>query len=223
MATPDVDDLNKDLTNRYNQTWDLYFSGKRFVAFTMAEDLVREPGLCADHEAGMHQLLTCHPFNDDTIMHAQEVVRIDSEIVQKYHDTATMHEQAFKQTKLRFAKEHLQLVLEKKRKLDEEIAFWMSVESVKVDAPDAQLQQAGRDEQAERPAVPEDVNNLGDMLPLSSATAADGELLRSGQNASPNTTRRSDESSQDQPQSTARVDAASPRDLHIHTPDREEL
>ncbi|KAF4829540.1 hypothetical protein CGCSCA4_v014548 [Colletotrichum siamense] len=195
MATPDVDDLNKDLTNRYNQIWDLYFCGKRFVAFTMAEDLVREPGLCADHEAGMHQLLTCHPLNDDTIMHAQEVVRIDSEIVQKYHDTATMHEQAFMQTKLRFAKEHLQLVLEKKRKLDEEIAFWMSVEFVKVDAQDTQPKQAEQGEQAQRPAVPEDDNNLGDMLPLSPTTAADDELLRSSQNAPSDTTRRTDESS----------------------------
>ncbi|KAI8167876.1 Endoplasmic reticulum membrane protein 65 [Colletotrichum sp. SAR 10_65] len=180
---------------RYNQIWDLYFSGKRFVAFTMAEDLVREPGLCADHEAGMHQLLTCHPLNDDTIMHAQEVVRIDSEIVQKYHDTATMHEQAFMQTKLRFAKEHLQLVLEKKRKLDEEIAFWMSVEFVKVDAQDTQPKQAEQGEQAQRPAVPEDDNNLGDMLPLSPTTAADDELLRSSQNAPSDTTRRTDESS----------------------------
>ncbi|KAJ0384868.1 hypothetical protein COL922a_007480 [Colletotrichum nupharicola] len=204
MATPDVDDLNKNLTNRYNQIRDLYFSGKRSLAFTMAEDLVREPGLCANHEAGMHQLLTCHPFNDDTIMHAQEVVRIDSEIVQKYHDTATMHEQAFKQTKLRFAKEHLQLVLEKKRKFDENIASWISAEFVKVDAPDAQIELAERDEQAERPAAPEDDNNL---------------VL----NAPPDTTRRTDETSQDQPQSTARVDAVSPRDLHIHTPDEEEL
>ncbi|KAF4919362.1 hypothetical protein CGCVW01_v007938 [Colletotrichum viniferum] len=203
MATPDVDDLYKDLTNRYNQIWDPYFSGKRFVAFTIAEDLVREPGLCADHEAGMDQLLTCHPFNDDTIMHAQEV--------------------AFMQTKLRFAKEHLQLVLEKKRKFDENIAFWMSVEFVKVDAQDTQPKQAEQGEQAERPAVPEDDNNLGDMLPLSSTTAADDEVLRSSQNAPSDTTRRTDESSEDQPQSTARVDAASPRDLHIHTPEKEEL
>lgn len=129
MATPNVDDLTKDLTNRYNYIWDRYFHANRAEALKTAADLLKEPGLCADHQAGMHQLLACDPFNfnDDTVMHAKEVVRIDSEIVQQYHDTATMHEQAFMQTKLRFAKGHFQLVLAKKRKLDEEIAFWVFV------------------------------------------------------------------------------------------------
>ncbi|KAF3797661.1 hypothetical protein GCG54_00011691 [Colletotrichum gloeosporioides] len=223
MAPPRDDDLTKDLTIRYNHVWDLYFSEKRFIAFTMVEDLVTEPGLCADHEAGMHQLLACHPFNDDTVMHTQEVVRIDSEIVQQHHDTATMHEQACMQTKLRFAKEHLELILEKKRKFDEDVAMWISMEFVKVDAQDAQLEQAERDEQAERPAGPEHDNHPGDMLPLSSATAADGELLLSSQNTALDTTGCTEESSQDQLQSTARVDAASPKDLHINASDKEQL
>ncbi|EQB51985.1 hypothetical protein CGLO_08422 [Colletotrichum gloeosporioides Cg-14] len=209
MAPPRVDDLTKDLTIRYNHVWDLYFSKKRFIAFTMAEDLVTEPGLCADHEAGMHQLLACHPFNDDTVMHAQEV--------------------ACMQTKLRFAKEHPELILEKKRKFDEDMAMWIfviscpSTEFVKVDAQDARLEQAERDEQAERPAAPEHDKHPGDMFPLSSATAADDELLLPSQNTAPDTTSCTEESSQDQLQSTARVDAASPKDLHINTSDKEQL
>lgn len=125
MATPDVDNLTKVFISRYDHIWKLYFSGKRDVALTMAPDLLMEPKLGSAHQAGMHQLLACGPLHDDTVMHAQEAVRIDSEILQQYRDTAKLHEKAL-ETRLRFAKEHLELVLEKKRNFEADMAQWMS-------------------------------------------------------------------------------------------------
>ncbi|KAH0424734.1 hypothetical protein CcaCcLH18_11379 [Colletotrichum camelliae] len=154
-------------------------------------------------------------------MHAQEAVRIDSEILQQYRDTAKLHEKAL-ETRLRFAKEHLELVLEKKRNFEADMAQWIARECLMADAQDAQLEQAERDEQAKRTAAQEDDGNPGDLLPPLYVTAADvGVLLRSSQNVTPDTASINEKSSQDRPQSTATVEAASPPVLHIHASDKE--
>ncbi|KAI8292751.1 hypothetical protein K4K59_006246 [Colletotrichum sp. SAR11_240] len=138
-AAPEFDNLSAILEFRVKNTWRVYDQGKHEEAEDMAAKLLMEPSLSSVHQACMHLLLAGSPH--EFVEHANEAVRLYTEVIDKNKNTATPHQLACMNKMLDAAKDALRQARTDKSSIDREVAKVLAAGKTMTDLHDDQMKE----------------------------------------------------------------------------------
>ncbi|KAI8202071.1 hypothetical protein K4K53_010029 [Colletotrichum sp. SAR 10_77] len=133
----ELDNLSAILKFRVKHAWRVNNQGKHEEAEEMAAKLLTEPALSSVHQGWMHLLLAGSPH--DYVHHANEAVRLFTEVLDEHKPTATPHELDCMTKTLEKAKDAQRQALSDKSAADREAAEALAAGKTMTDLHDDQM------------------------------------------------------------------------------------
>ncbi|KAI8265188.1 hypothetical protein K4K58_011714 [Colletotrichum sp. SAR11_239] len=135
----ELDNLSAILEFRVKHAWRVNNQGKHEEAEEMAAKLLMEPALSSVHQGWMHLLLA--GSSHDYVHHANEAVRLFTEVLDENKPTATPHELDCMTKTLDKAKDAQRQALSDKRAADRKVAEELAAGKTMTDLHDDQMKE----------------------------------------------------------------------------------